>query len=115
LRTERLYYSPEWQLLEQRTWDTPAADRSQDGTPTAVAQQFWGARAVDDAVARRVDRDPAAADSCEDVQEPALDAGHRDAEHVDGRAPRVFRPDLRRRPSAGHRKLRFQKALRQSG
>ncbi|MBX3322116.1 MAG: hypothetical protein KF757_03915 [Phycisphaeraceae bacterium] len=57
---ERFFYSPDWQLLEQRTYN--ASD-----VLVATAQQFWGKRAIDDAVMRRIDRDPAENDGFEDT------------------------------------------------
>ncbi|MBX3322118.1 MAG: hypothetical protein KF757_03925 [Phycisphaeraceae bacterium] len=65
---ERFFYSPDWQLLEQRTWSEPDADPAEDDDdPSTIAQQFWGKRAIDDAVMRRIDRDPAENDGFEDT------------------------------------------------
>ena len=49
------YYSSDWQLLEEHRIaheGNPAT-----GSLVRVAQQFWGLRYIDDAVARRVDAD----------------------------------------------------------
>ncbi|MEM1186776.1 MAG: hypothetical protein AAGI53_17460, partial [Planctomycetota bacterium] len=48
-----LLYSPAWQLLEEVIDDDLV---SSSNTPSR-AQQFWGDRYIDDAVARRIDRD----------------------------------------------------------
>ncbi|RMH29392.1 MAG: hypothetical protein D6692_04280 [Planctomycetota bacterium] len=49
---ERLYFfTPSWQMVEE--W----VDDDLDSTVEYRAQQFWGVRYIDDAVARRLDRD----------------------------------------------------------
>lgn len=45
------YYSASWQVLEEHV------DTDLDDEPDRKAQQFWGVRYIDDAVARRIDRD----------------------------------------------------------
>jgi RHS repeat-associated protein len=49
----RYYYAPEWRMLEEHV-DTDLADSTDIDYK---AQQFWGDRYIDDAVARRIDRD----------------------------------------------------------
>lgn len=45
------YYSAGWQMLEEHV------DTDLDDDTDRIGQQFWGVRYIDDAVARRVDRD----------------------------------------------------------
>lgn len=45
------YYSAGWQMLEEHV------DTDLDDDTDRIGQQFWGVRYVDDAVARRIDRD----------------------------------------------------------
>ncbi len=49
----RYYYAPEWRMLEEHV-DTDLGDSTDIDYK---AQQFWGDRYIDDAVARRIDRD----------------------------------------------------------
>tara|TARA_R110000782_G_scaffold102483_4_gene189491 strand:+ start:8981 stop:11971 length:2991 start_codon:yes stop_codon:yes gene_type:complete len=56
------YYSANWQVLEEHVDTDPATDGSDsdailDNDSERIGQQFWGVRYIDDAVARRVDRD----------------------------------------------------------
>lgn len=50
----RMYYSASWQLLEEQIDDSASSGWS---GADRIAQQFWGNRYIDDAVARRVDDD----------------------------------------------------------
>lgn len=45
------YYNASWQIVEEHV------DTDNDGTVDWKEQQFWGARYIDDAIAKRVDRD----------------------------------------------------------
>ncbi len=45
------FYSSDWRMIEEHV------DADDDGDVDRVAQQFWGVRYIDDAVARRIDRD----------------------------------------------------------
>ncbi|MFG0253116.1 MAG: RHS repeat-associated core domain-containing protein, partial [Phycisphaerales bacterium JB038] len=47
-QSRRFYYTPSWQLIEERLDDADAAGDDR------YAQQFWGVRYIDDAIHRRV-------------------------------------------------------------
>ena len=51
------YYSPSWQLLEEHVDSDLLAEANPADRIDRKAQQFWGLRYIDDAVARRIDRD----------------------------------------------------------
>jgi RHS repeat-associated protein len=61
LDEERTYfYTPGWQLIEERIDvddDLSNGNTGHDDTVNRIAQQFWGSRYIDDAVARRTDND----------------------------------------------------------
>lgn len=46
------YDSSDWQLLEERRYSYGIGN-APPGTRNRIAQQFWGLRSIDDAVARR--------------------------------------------------------------
>ncbi len=49
------YYSSDWHLIEEHHVEHKGTPST--GVVTRIAQQFWGLRYIDDAVARRVDGD----------------------------------------------------------
>lgn len=55
-----LFYSAGWQILEERIDEDDMPSQSPygpDGSVNTISQHFWGARYIDDLVAKRVDRD----------------------------------------------------------
>ncbi|MEM9066801.1 MAG: RHS repeat-associated core domain-containing protein [Planctomycetota bacterium] len=52
------YYDGQWRLLEEHIQEGYTGEPGSTFTASRIAQQMWGARYIDDAVARRIDRDP---------------------------------------------------------